>query len=141
MTFLVRPIGQVRSSLTELSQCPNQGSEGAPEAWIEIDPEFSEATDGLQPGSDIVVFTWMHLAERSVLRVHPQKNESKPMKGVFATRSPARPNPIGLHLVTILKMESTTRFLVSPLEALDETPVIDIKIARTEDTWSNTSLE
>lgn len=141
MTFLVRPIGQVRSSLTELSQCPNQGSEGAPEAWIEIDPEFAEATDGLQPGSDIVVFTWMHLAERSVLRVHPQKNESKPMKGVFATRSPPRPNPIGLHLVTILKMESTTRFLVSPLEALDETPVIDIKIARTEDTWGNTSLE
>lgn len=141
MTFLVRPIGKVRSSLTELSQCPNQGSEGAPEAWIELDPEFAEATDGLQAGSEIVVFTWMHLAERSVLRVHPQKNLNKPMKGVFATRSPARPNPIGLHLVTIVKMESATRFLVRPLEALDETPVIDIKIARAEDTWNNAPLQ
>jgi tRNA-Thr(GGU) m(6)t(6)A37 methyltransferase TsaA len=129
MPFSVRPIGRVRSSLTDLSQCPNQGSEGAPEAWIEIDPEYGEGLMGLERGTEVIILTWMHLADRTTLRVHPQKNLNKPLKGVFGTRSPDRPNPIALHKVTIVEIEQPTRLLVKPLEALDQTPVLDIKIS------------
>jgi len=129
MEFLVRPIGRVLSSLTDLSQCPNQGREGAPEAWIEIDPAYRDGLMGVEPGTEIIILTWMHLADRKTLQVHPQKNLKKPMKGVFGTRSADRPNPIALHKVTIVEIEPPTRLLVKPLEALDQTPVIDIKIS------------
>jgi tRNA-Thr(GGU) m(6)t(6)A37 methyltransferase TsaA len=127
MEFVVHPIGIVRSTLTDRSQCPHQGSEGAPEAWIEVDPEYAAAIDGLEPGTEIVILTWMHLADRSVLRVHPKGDVRNPITGVFRTRSADRPNPIGLHRATIVALDSPTRLLVKPLEVVDKTPVIDIK--------------
>lgn len=132
MEFVIHSVGRVRSSLTDLSQCPSQGSEGAPEAWIEVDPQYVEALDGMDAGTKIVILTWMHLADRTTLKVHPRKDLSKPLKGVFATRSPHRPNPISLHEVTVLEIVSRSRLLVKPLEALDGTPVIDIKISLPE---------
>ena len=128
MEFIVHPIGRVRSSLTDLSQCPNQGSEGAPDAWIEIDLAYTEGLMGIEPGTEIIILTWMHLGDRTTLQVHPQKNLNNPLKGVFATRSPDRPNPIALHKVTVVEIEPPSRLLVRPLEALDNTPIIDIKI-------------
>lgn len=129
MEFVIHPIGRVRSSLTDLSQCPNQGREGAPEAWIEIDFPYIEGLAGIEPGMEIVILTWMHLADRTTLQVHPQKNINKPIRGVFGTRSPDRPNPVALHTVTVLEIGPPSRLLVKPLEALDLTPVIDIKIS------------
>jgi tRNA-Thr(GGU) m(6)t(6)A37 methyltransferase TsaA len=127
--YQVRPIGFVRSSLTSLEGCPKQGSEGAPEAWIEVDPAFSEALEGLAAGQEIIVLTWLHKGRRDLLRVHPRGNPEAPLKGVFATRSPHRPNPVGLHRVEILEIQRPGRIRVRPLEALDGTPVIDIKPA------------
>lgn len=132
MDLVVHTVGRVRSSLTDLSQCPSQGRESAPEAWIEIDPQYVEALDGMDAGMEIVILTWMHLADRTTLKVHPRKDFSKPLKGVFATRSPHRPNPIALHEVTVLEIHPPSRLLVKPLEALDGTPVIDIKISLPE---------
>ena len=103
MEFVINPIGIVRSTfLTSLEQCPHQGKEGPPEAWLEIYPGYAEVCQGLAPGSEIIISTWMHLADRSVLEVHPQKDLKKPLTGVFATRSADRPNPIGLHPVTVV---------------------------------------
>jgi tRNA-Thr(GGU) m(6)t(6)A37 methyltransferase TsaA len=127
MDFVVHPIGMVRSTLTDRSQCPHQGNEGAPEAWIEVDPKYAAAIDGLEPGTEIVILTWMHLADRSVLRVHPKGNLQNPITGVFRTRSADRPNPIGLHRATVVALDPPTRLLVEPLEAVDKTPVVDIK--------------
>jgi len=127
MEFVVRPVGVVRSSLTDRSLCPHQGSEGAPEAWIEVDPKYVAAIDGLQPGAEIVILTWMHLADRSVLRVHPKGDPRNPITGVFKTRSADRPNPIGLHRVTVMAVDPPNRLLVKPLEVVDNTPVVDIK--------------
>jgi len=95
--FQIRPIGIVRSVLKNIHECPRQESEAAPGAWIEIEPQYAEAMDGLEVGDEIMVFTWMHLGDRSILKVHPRGNRENPIKGVFATRSPHRPNPIGLH--------------------------------------------
>jgi len=125
--FVVRPVGVVRSSLTDRSQCPHQGDECAPEAWIEVDPKYAAAIDGLASGTEILVLTWMHLADRSVLRVHPKGDVRNPVTGVFRTRSPDRPNPIGIHRVKIEAVGSANRLLVRPLEVVDQTPVIDIK--------------
>ena len=127
MEFVVHPIGMVRSTLTYRSQCPHQGNEGAPEAWIEVDPQYAAAVDGLEPGTEIVILTWMHLADRSVLRVHPKGDLQKPITGVFRTRSADRPNPIGLHKATVMAVDPPTRLLVKPLEVVDKTPVVDIK--------------
>jgi tRNA-Thr(GGU) m(6)t(6)A37 methyltransferase TsaA len=127
MNFVVHPIGMVRSSLFDRSQCPHQGNEGAPEAWIEVDPMYAAAIDGLEPGTEIVILTWMHLADRSVLRVHPKGDERNPITGVFRTRSADRPNPIGLHRATVVAVEPPNRLLVKPLEVVDKTPVVDIK--------------
>jgi tRNA-Thr(GGU) m(6)t(6)A37 methyltransferase TsaA len=127
MDFVVHPIGVVKSSLTDRSQCPHQGSEGAPEAWIEVDPQYAAAIDGLEPGTEIMILTWMHLADRSVLRVHPKGDPRNPITGVFKTRSADRPNPIGLHRATIVEVELPNRILVKPLEVVDKTPVVDIK--------------
>jgi tRNA-Thr(GGU) m(6)t(6)A37 methyltransferase TsaA len=122
----LRPIGTVHSPLTDLAEAPRQGDEGAPGAWISIDPEFAEAARDLQPGDDVFVLTWLHRADRSVLSVHPRDDASRPLTGVFATRSSDRPNPIGLHRVRIIAVQDD-RIQVSPLEAIDGTPVVDIK--------------
>ena len=121
-------IGVVRSSLLTRADCPKQGGEGGVEAEIFVAPEYREGLDGLEPGRDVLLLTWLHRAERDVLKVHPRGNREAPLKGVFATRSPARPNPVGLHRVKILELEKEKgRLLVAPLEALDGTSVLDIK--------------
>jgi len=125
--FAVRPIGIVRSELTRRGEAPRQGDEGAPEAWVEVRPEFAGALDGVSAGDELLLFTWLHLADRDVLQVHPRGDRSNPIAGVFATRSPDRPNPIGLHRVQVVRVEGGTRLRVRPLEAVDGTPVIDIK--------------
>jgi tRNA-Thr(GGU) m(6)t(6)A37 methyltransferase TsaA len=125
--YLLRPVGIVRSSLKSREGCPKQGREGAPEAWLEIDPAFTDALDGIAVGDDILVLTWLHEGRRDLLRVHPRGNPDNPLRGVFATRSPDRPNPIGLHRTEVLEIQDPDRIRVWPLEALDGTPVIDIK--------------
>ena len=127
MAIILQPIGVVRSPLKSLKDCPKQGSEGAPDAWLEIDPVFADALEGLNTGSEIVVLTWLHEARRDLLQVHPRGNPVNPLRGIFATRSPDRPNPVGLHRVKILEMAKPCRLRVGQLEALDGTPIIDIK--------------
>ena len=119
-------IGRIRSPIRRPDEAPRQGDEGAPEAWIELQDGLAPATDGLEAGDTIVVLTWLHLADRHVLQVHPRDDEARPLTGVFATRSPDRPNPIGLHEVTILDVRAT-QLRVAGLEAVDGTPVLDIK--------------
>ena len=124
--YSLRTIGIVRSPLTSPKEAPRQGAEGAPEAWVEIDPAYADAVEGLAVGDEAVLLTWLHLARREVLQVHPRDDRRRPLTGVFATRSQDRPNPIGLHRVRVLEMERQ-RLRVGPLEAIDGTPVVDIK--------------
>ena len=126
-TYSLRPVGFVRSRLTARKDAPKQGSEGAPEAWVEIDPAFVEALDGINAGQEVILLTWLHQGRRDVLQVHPRDDPENPLKGVFATRSPDRPNPIGLHRVRVLEIAGSVRLRVEPLEALDGTPVLDVK--------------
>ncbi len=126
-SFPVYPLGVVRSALRRREDAPLQGSEGAPEAWLEIYPRFRDALDSIAPHSEIVVLTWLHLAIRDVLKVRPRRDLSQPMRGVFATRSPDRPNPIGLHTATVLEIDPQRGLRVSALEAVDGTPILDIK--------------
>ncbi|HEY1468461.1 MAG TPA: tRNA (N6-threonylcarbamoyladenosine(37)-N6)-methyltransferase TrmO [Candidatus Acidoferrum sp.] len=123
-----RPIGVIRSTIKERAKAPKQGAEGAPDAWLEVRSFAAQALDGLQPGDHIVVLTWLHRARRDVLKVHPRSDPRRPLTGVFATRSPDRPNPIGLHHVTVRKV-TKNRLRIGPIEAIDGTPVIDIKPA------------
>jgi len=125
--YFLRPVGIVRSSLRSREGCPKQGWEGAPDAWLEIFPAFTDALDGIAVGSDILILTWLHKGRRDLLRVHPRGNPDEPLRGVFATRSPDRPNPIGLHRVEVLEFQESDRIRVEPLEALDGTAIIDIK--------------
>jgi tRNA-Thr(GGU) m(6)t(6)A37 methyltransferase TsaA len=125
--YRIHPIGRVRSPLTDPADAPLQGSEGAPEATVDIDPAFADAVADLRVGDEIILLTWLHLAGRDVLRVHPRDDRTRPLTGVFATRSPDRPNPIGLHRVRITAVEGTRALRVRPLEAVDGTPVVDIK--------------
>ena len=113
--LVLRSIGWVESPVTDPSVASRQGDEGAPDCWLVVDPDVREAFDGLRPGDDIVVITWLHLADRTVRQVHPRGDPNRPIRGVFATRSQHRPNPLGLHVVTIL--------------AIDGTPIVDIKSA------------
>jgi tRNA-Thr(GGU) m(6)t(6)A37 methyltransferase TsaA len=124
--FTIRPIGVIRSELSSREEAPKQANEGAPDAWIDVDPAFGEGLEGIRPGSDIIVITWFHQASRDLLKVHPRGDESRPMTGVFTTRSPDRPNPLGLHRVKVLEIVGN-RIKVGSLEAIDGTPVIDIK--------------
>ncbi len=124
--LVLRPIGWVESPLTDLTAAPCQGDEGAPDCWLVFDPDVRPALDGLEPGADIVVITWLHLADRDVRQVHPRSDPSRPVQGVFATRSPDRPNPLGLHVVTVLEVDDL-RVRVRDLEAIDQTPIVDIK--------------
>jgi tRNA-Thr(GGU) m(6)t(6)A37 methyltransferase TsaA len=126
-TYSLRPVGVVRSQLIAREDAPKQGSEGAPEAWVEIDPAFVQGLDGIAAGSEVILLTWLHQSDRDTLRVHPRDDPQSPLKGVFATRSPDRPNPIGLHRVRVLEITESVRLRVEPLEALDGTPVVDIK--------------
>jgi len=126
-TAAIAPIARVHSSLTERGEAPKQGHEGAPDSRIEILPAFLEALDGIKPGDEIVLLTWFHQADREVLKVHPRDDLSNPLTGVFATRSPDRPNPIGLHRVEVLEVEHERWLTVRGLEAIDGTPVIDLK--------------
>jgi tRNA-Thr(GGU) m(6)t(6)A37 methyltransferase TsaA len=120
----VKPIGFIRSEIKHRSGAPRQGREGAPNALLEIVPAFRQGLERMQIGDDIIVLTWLHRAKRDVLRVHPRGNP--PLTGVFSTRSPDRPNPVGLHRVKVLKKRAG-KLLIGPIEAIDGTPVIDIK--------------
>jgi len=122
----LQPIGRVESPLLDRAKAPRQGNEGSPDAWLNIDARFRAALDGLQVGDEVIVLTWLDRARRDVLVVHPRGDPANPLQGVFNTRSPDRPNPIGLHRVRILAMEDT-RIQVSDMEAIDGTPVIDVK--------------
>ena len=127
--FEVRPIGVVRSTLRATADAPNQAHQGAPDALIEIDPEFADALNLVEPGDQLIVLTWLHLADRTVLETHPTGDTSIPLTGVFRTRSPDRPNPIGVHRVAVTAFEGPASVRVDALEAIDGTPVIDLKIA------------
>lgn len=122
----LRIIGHVRSSLKSLGDAPRQGDEGAPSARIELDPALREGLDGIAHGDELILLTWLHQSRRDVLTLHPRNDASLPLTGVFATRSPARPNPIGLHRVRVLATGDDW-LEVEPLEAIDGTPVVDIK--------------
>ena len=124
--FEVQQITIVRSGLTDPDEAPMQGFEGAPDAWVEVDHRYADALKGITAGQDVVLITWFHLSRRDVLQVHPRSDETRPLTGVFATRSPERPNPLGLHRVTVREIEGT-RLRVGPLEAVDGTPIVDIK--------------
>jgi tRNA-Thr(GGU) m(6)t(6)A37 methyltransferase TsaA len=128
----VHVLGQVRSSLKDLHDAPLQGHEGAPQAWLVFAERVRAALDGLSEGEEILVLTWLHLADRHLLRVHPRGDTRNPLKGVFGTRSPDRPNPIGLHRTRILEIDGT-RVRVANLEAVDGTPIIDVKVVLSDD--------
>src|SRR5215471_14592089 len=122
----LRPIGVIRSTLKTRSEAPKQASEGAPDAWLEVSSFAAQALEGLSAGDNIIVITWLHHAKRDVLKVHPRSDPRRRLAGVFATRSPDRPNPLGLHYVKVRRI-SKNRLRVGPLEAIDGTPVVDIK--------------
>jgi tRNA-Thr(GGU) m(6)t(6)A37 methyltransferase TsaA len=122
----VDPIGVIRSGLKGRKNAPRQGDEGAPDAWLEIVDEVSRGLVGVKVGDELVILTWLHEARRDVLQVHPRGRTDLPLFGVFATRSPDRPNPIGLHQVTVLAI-GECRLKIGPIEAIDGTPVVDIK--------------
>lgn len=122
----LRPIGVIRSPIKERKQAPMQGAEGAPDAWLEIHPFAEKALQRLRAGDEVIVLTWLHQARRQTLEVYPRSDPRRRLHGVFATRSPDRPNPIGLHRVTIRKI-AKNRLRIGPIEAIDGTPVIDIK--------------
>jgi tRNA-Thr(GGU) m(6)t(6)A37 methyltransferase TsaA len=125
-TIELKPIGRVESSLTDPSSAPRQADEGAPEAWLVFEPELVEGLRSLRPGDEILLLTWLDCAQRDVLGVHPRGDRSRAQKGVFSTRSPHRPHPIGLHRVEITAIRGH-RIRVRSLEALDGTPIIDLK--------------
>ncbi len=125
-SIALRPIGHVESPLTDLATAPKQGDEGAPEAALVLLTEVAKALDGIRPGDAIIVLTWLDRARRDVLRVHPRGDLTRPEQGVFNTRSPDRPNPIGLHVVEVVAIDGA-RIRVRNLEALDGTPVLDLK--------------
>lgn len=134
-SFEVRAIGWVESPLTDLAQAPRQADEGAPSAWLVFEPEMAPGLASLRAGDEAIVLTWLHQARRDVLSVHPRGDASRPVEGVFSTRSPHRPNPIGLHRVEITEIAGG-RVRVRGLEALDGTPIIDLKPVLAEDAGS-----
>lgn len=124
--FTIEPVGVILSSLKQLEDAPMQGDEGAPEAWLELTPMAAPGLMGIKAGADLMLLTWLHLAQRDVLQVHPRGDINRPLAGVFATRSSDRPNPVGLHRVTVLEVDGR-KLRVAPLEAIDGTPIVDIK--------------
>src|SRR5262245_61760677 len=125
-SYTLQPVGVIRSRLTRLEEAPRQGDEGAPEAWLELAATVAPGLAGIAVGDELIVLTWLHHARRDVLRVHPRGRIDVPLEGVFATRSPDRPNPVGLHRVSVLEITGP-RLRVAPLEAIDGTPIVDIQ--------------
>ena len=125
-SFEVKTIGRVESPLTDLESAPKQSDEGAPEAWLVFEPAMLEGLRNLRPRDEVIVITWLDRARRDVLSVHPRGDASRAREGVFSTRSPHRPNPIGLHRAEITAIDGR-RMRVRHLEALDGTPIIDLK--------------
>jgi tRNA-Thr(GGU) m(6)t(6)A37 methyltransferase TsaA len=126
--FSIKPIGFIRSELKRRNEAPRQGFEGAPNAVIEVLPLYRKALHRMQAGDEVIIITWLHRARRDVLQVRPRGDQSRPLTGVFSTRSPDRPNPLGLHRVKVLKMRSGCLW-IGPIEAIDGTPVVDVKSA------------
>jgi tRNA-Thr(GGU) m(6)t(6)A37 methyltransferase TsaA len=126
---VVEPIGVVRSTLRRRKNAPRSAADGAPEAVLEIDVRFAEALEGVRVGMDLIAVTWLHEGVRNVLQVRPGRDRNRPLTGVFATRSPDRPNPIGIHRVTVTAIEPPARVHVAALEAIDGTPILDLKVA------------
>jgi len=124
--YTIEPIGKIHSILTELAEAPMQGTEGGFEAWLEVAPKFAQGLFGIKVGDDLIVLTWLHRSQRDTLQVHPRGRQEAPLRGVFSTRSQDRPNPIGLHQVTVLEVAGQ-KIRVAPLEAIDGTPIVDIK--------------
>jgi len=124
--YAVRPVGRVESSLANRADAPNQGDEGAPDCTIALEPAYATAARDIAAGAELLVLTWLDRASRDVQLVRPRGDRTRPETGVFSTRSPDRPNPIGLHRVTVLEVDGT-RLLVRGLEALDGTPILDLK--------------
>jgi tRNA-Thr(GGU) m(6)t(6)A37 methyltransferase TsaA len=125
-SYTIKPIGVVRSDLAGREAAPHQGFGGAPDAWLDMNPTVVEGLEGITVGDEMVLITWFHQAHRELLKVRPRRDPNRPLTGVFATRSPDRPNPIGLHRVTVLEIAGN-RLKVRPLEAIDGTPIVDIK--------------
>lgn len=137
-SYVIRPIGYIHSPLSELDQAPLQGTEGAPDAVLILRPRFLQAASGIAPGTELLVITWLHLANRGILEVHPRGLASNPLTGVFSTRSPSRPNPIGLHRVTVRSAQGK-EIVIGPIEAIDGTLVVDLKVP-VDDCSSSTAL-
>ena len=125
-TFSIQPIGVIRSEIKSRESAPLFYTEGAPNGFLEILPEYLEGLDRMQAGDEIIIITWLHRADRDVLKVHPRGDASRPLTGVFSTRSPDRPNPLGLHRARVLEI-NRGRLHIGPMEAIDGTPVVDIK--------------
>jgi tRNA-Thr(GGU) m(6)t(6)A37 methyltransferase TsaA len=140
-SYTLEPVGFIRSTVKGREDAPRQGPEGAPDAWLEIEPRFADALLGMEVGHELILITWLHEAKRDVLKGHPRNDPNRPLTGVFYTRSPARPNPLGLHPVTVREIDppsregygarSNTRIKIGPIEVFDGTPVVDIKSAST----------
>ena len=128
--LVIEPIGVVRSELGSRKNAPRSAADGAPEAVLDLEARFAAALEGVRAGMDLDVVTWLHHGVREVLQVHPGRDEARPLTGVFATRSPDRPNPIGIHRVTVTAVEAPARVRVEALEAIDGTPILDLKVAR-----------
>lgn len=125
-SYTIEPIGFIRSELTQLESAPRQGDEGAPDAWLELNSLVVPGLAGINVGDELIVLTWLHRAQRDVLQVHPRGDLNRPLTGVFATRSPHRPNPVGLHRVSVLEV-TEQKLRIAPIEAIDGTPIVDIK--------------
>jgi tRNA-Thr(GGU) m(6)t(6)A37 methyltransferase TsaA len=126
VSYSLHPIGFIRSEIKRRDEAPRQGREGAPDAWLEVSPRFAEGMQNIVVGQEIILITWFHEAERNTLKVHPRDDISVPLAGVFSTRSSDRPNPLGLHRVTVREIVGN-RIRIGPMEAIDGTPVADIK--------------
>jgi tRNA-Thr(GGU) m(6)t(6)A37 methyltransferase TsaA len=124
--YLLQPIGRIRSTILNRRDAPCQGAEGAPDVWLDVMPAFAPGLLGITAGDEVVVITWLHQANRETMQVHPRKNPNNPLTGVFFTRSPDRPNPLGLHRVTVREITGH-QLRIGPMEAIDGTPVVDIK--------------
>jgi tRNA-Thr(GGU) m(6)t(6)A37 methyltransferase TsaA len=124
--YALAPIGFLRSPLKERGAAPRQSREGAPDAWLDVDAAVAEGLEGIEVGAELIVITWLHQAARDILKTHPRNDQTRPLTGVFATRSPDRSNPLGLHRVTVREIAGS-RVKVGPIEAIDGTPVVDLK--------------
>ena len=124
--YTLSPLGFLHSPLKSREAAPKQGHEGAPDAWLEVNETVAPGLEGIEVGQEMILITWLHQSHRDILRVHPRNDTTRPLTGVFATRSPDRPNPLGLHRVTVLAIDGK-RVKVGPIEAIDGTPIVDIK--------------